>query len=165
LEAARQRKRTLSNEGPDLQKLVEESNRKKTLLVLISKASGNQQQVANQDRAMTMLQSQRIEPDILDGADPNHKDRRNELFGIIGMRGNYSQFFVVENGKTSFLGDFDVIEGVNESGSLKTTILGDTSAVETTSRSVPLLQPENNSIDTGIIEITLLALISKMAGD
>jgi hypothetical protein len=50
--------------------------------------------------------------------------RRNELFRMSGIRGNYPQFFLVEkDGSVSFLGDWNRIEGVNDSSGLPEEIL------------------------------------------
>jgi hypothetical protein len=99
---------------------------KKKLLVLISNSSGQRQQVANQDRALTVLKAQDIDPELVDGSDPSQRDRRNELFGISGNRGKYPQFFLVEGsgGTTSFLGLFEDIEAMNDSRTLTKQALG-----------------------------------------
>lgn len=42
--------------------------------------------------------------------------RRNELFGISGIRGNYPQFFFLhQDGTTTFLGGWERIEMLNDS--------------------------------------------------
>lgn len=101
----------------------------KNVLILISRMSGQRQQQANQDRALTLLRGQGIEPALVDGSDPTQKDRRNELFGISGIRGNYPQFFITEDdqdpaAKTTFLGTFDDIDIMNDSATLTKEALG-----------------------------------------
>jgi hypothetical protein len=92
------------------------SNGNITLLVLISSMSGMLAQSTNQKRATAMLEIYNLEPQYLDGADPVHKERRNELFGISGIRGNYPQFFLVdEKSGTTFLGDFATIQSMHDS--------------------------------------------------
>lgn len=45
--------------------------------------------------------------------------RRDELFKISNIRGNYPQFFLEdENGEISYVGDWEYVEGLNESSSL-----------------------------------------------
>lgn len=49
---------------------------------------------------------------------------RNELFAISGIRGNYPQFFFVHsNGATSYIGNYDKIEEINEASSLPDEVL------------------------------------------
>ena len=50
--------------------------------------------------------------------------RRNELFRMSGIRGNYPQFFLVEkDGSVSFLGDWNAIEEMNDASGLPLEIL------------------------------------------
>jgi hypothetical protein len=54
------------------------------------------QTAANQDRDLTLLRGKGMEPfELLDGADPANKERRNELFGISGIRGKADIRFLV----------------------------------------------------------------------
>ena len=96
----------------------------KKLLMLLSNQSGNRQQVADQDRAQTLFKVRKIDTQLLDGSDPTNKPRRDELFGISGIRANYPQFFLVGDTSTTFLGNFDVIESMNDVGTLTNDILG-----------------------------------------
>jgi hypothetical protein len=101
------------------------------LLVLISKSSGNIQQRTNQDRAAAMLKGKFQMDDVeqIDGSDPSQNDRRNRLFDVSGVRGNYPQFFLENsNGDIKFLGDYEWIDAANETGSLsKKHIFADSS--------------------------------------
>lgn len=99
--------------------------KEKQFLLLMSKRSGNATQKANQDRVLTMLESKRLPYVVLDGSDLNMKDRRNELFAISGIRGNYPQLFLLEGTMTTFVGDFDTVEGVNETGGLASLLVDD----------------------------------------
>ena len=99
------------------------SGRPKKLLMLISTMSGRQDQKAAQERALTILKGMKIERgselfEVLDGADPNHRTRRNELFAISGLRAKYPQFFLVDGDNTEFLADFEAFEYMHDSGSL-----------------------------------------------
>uniref|UniRef100_A0A7S2YFX2 Saccharopine dehydrogenase NADP binding domain-containing protein n=1 Tax=Entomoneis paludosa TaxID=265537 RepID=A0A7S2YFX2_9STRA len=87
----------------------------KHILVLVSLQSLEREVVANQQNAMLILDSNKVNYKTLDGADPENKDRRNELFGISGLRAKYPQFFKVdEDGKTTFWGNWDTFEMTNE---------------------------------------------------
>jgi hypothetical protein len=89
-------------------------------VLLVSKGSGNLQQRANQDRAETMLNG--LPHDILDGSNFALSAKRDDLFEISQVRGNYPQLFLVDNGVTNFVGGFDVIEFHNEGGTLKSLL-------------------------------------------
>jgi hypothetical protein len=89
----------------------------KTLIVVVSRSSGNRQQVADQERASIWWKAQGIEPELVDGV--AEKERRNELFGISDVRGDYPQFFLKNGDDDStieFLGLFDDVEAMNEMG-------------------------------------------------
>ena len=74
--------------------------------------------MANQEKALTVLAANDIPFETLDGADPENKDRRNQLFSL-GVRAQYPQFFIVEEDAiTSFWGNWDKFEYVNEEGKL-----------------------------------------------
>jgi hypothetical protein len=100
---------------------------KKTMLVLCSGQSLSRELVANQEKAFTILQACGIPFTTLDGAAPENKDRRNELFDMSGIRAKYPQFFILhedENGATTthsmttFWGNWDTFEYANEEGTL-----------------------------------------------
>merc|ERR1712032_1187732 len=56
--------------------------------------------------------------------DPNQKDRRNQLFDISKIRGNYPQFFFEDkDGSVSFVGDWEYVQGLNETSTLPKEIL------------------------------------------
>jgi hypothetical protein len=92
----------------------------KNILVLVSNGSvgGRGQQVARQEKAMTLLKAKGIDPEIVDGSDPEQRERRNELFEISQTRGKYPLFFILDDSKnpttTTYLGDFDDIEYMND---------------------------------------------------
>jgi hypothetical protein len=96
----------------------------KKMLMLLSNQSGSRQQVADQERARMLFKVRHIDTQLLDGSDPTNKPRRDELFGISGIRANYPQFFLVGESITTFLGNFDVIESMNDLGTLTNDILG-----------------------------------------
>jgi len=68
----------------------------------------------------------------VDGMKPEHRDSRNELFAISGIRGNYPQFFFVHsNGATSFIGNYDKIEEINEDSGLPRELLDQHPEIQT----------------------------------
>mmetsp|Transcript_7824 Transcript_7824/g.11571 ORF Transcript_7824/g.11571 Transcript_7824/m.11571 type:complete len:91 (-) Transcript_7824:621-893(-) len=48
-------------------------------------------QASNQSKTMTILDGKKVPFEKVDGMDPEQRDRRNELFNISGIRGNYPQ--------------------------------------------------------------------------
>lgn len=102
---------------------------KSHILMLVTNMGMNRTQVQNQQRATMMLNALNITYETVDGSDPSKKKIRNELFTISDTRGAYPQFFVVtDHGddselQISFLGDFETIEGINDSSSLPKEIL------------------------------------------
>ena len=103
------------------------------IVVLVSNSSGSLQQRTNQDRAMSILKGKVTENlQEIDGSNPANKERRNELFGVSGIRAQYPQFFLqrTEN-EVTFLGDFEWLDFLNETGGLnKAAIFGDSTEVE-----------------------------------
>jgi hypothetical protein len=96
----------------------------KKLIVLISNMSGNLAQAKNQKRALSIIENcnLHVQSEYIDGADVANKEQRNELFAISCIPGNYPQFFVSNGKKTTFLGDFEAFENMNDSGTLARTI-------------------------------------------
>eukprot|EP00565_Helicotheca_tamesis_P009020 CAMPEP_0185726440 /NCGR_PEP_ID=MMETSP1171-20130828/2422_1 /TAXON_ID=374046 /ORGANISM="Helicotheca tamensis, Strain CCMP826" /LENGTH=82 /DNA_ID=CAMNT_0028394801 /DNA_START=199 /DNA_END=444 /DNA_ORIENTATION=+ len=67
---------------------------------------------------MTILNAKKVPYEKVDGMDPEQRERRNELFGISGVRGNYPQFFFEsKDGKTEFFGNYEKFEAVSETSS------------------------------------------------
>jgi hypothetical protein len=103
---------------------------KSHILMLITNMGMNRTQVQNQQRATMMLNALGLTYETVDGSDPDNKEIRNELFRISDTRGSYPQFFVMTEGgdnatapQISFLGDFEIIEGINDSSGLPLEIL------------------------------------------
>lgn len=68
----------------------------------------------------------------VDGMDSELKEIRNELFQISNMRGNYPQFFLAfPDGSTTFLGNWEKIEAINDSSDLPKDILENNPDIET----------------------------------
>jgi hypothetical protein len=88
------------------------------LLALVTKTSGSRKQITRSELGLSILGKAGIEPVVIDGYDPSKKVRRNDLFEISDIRGNYPQFFFVDGEKTSFLGGLDKMQSMKESGTL-----------------------------------------------
>ena len=73
-----------------------------------------------QNRVLAMLRAKGIEPEIVDGTDPINANLRDKYFGISGNWGNYPQFFAVDgtNGNADFVGEYETIASLNDSGNL-----------------------------------------------
>ena len=98
----------------------------KSLVMLISSMSGNMTTSTNQALATSMLKEMDVAPEIIDGAVPENKDLRNQLFGISGLRGTYPQFFLrqPDGGTFKFFGDFDTLVHYNDTNTLAQQIGG-----------------------------------------
>jgi hypothetical protein len=78
------------------------------------------EQMPKQKRIMTIFQGLNVVPELVDGANPEQKDRRNDLFRLSGHRVyEYPQFFVMDDrGNTRYFGDYETIELLNDCGTL-----------------------------------------------
>lgn len=138
----------------------------KKLVVLISSYSPNIQQKTNQDRAITIIKGLQIGQDqleIIDGAIPVNKEKRNDLFALSGIRAKYPQFFLVEfSNQITFLADWNGFEAMNEMGSLKEFLNltgGVEPAVESIARSSiePTVEsPTKDRVPTGNKKVVVL---------
>lgn len=100
------------------------STDRKVLVVLVSNGVSDLTQASNQRKVRNILKAKNTPHVEVDGMSPEHRESRNELFAISGIRGNYPQFFFVHsNGATSYIGNFEKIEEINEGSSLPKEIL------------------------------------------
>ncbi|KAG7351515.1 hypothetical protein IV203_010875 [Nitzschia inconspicua] len=98
----------------------------KRLIMLVTLYSGNREIMPKQKRAISMLETCRIPPKIVDGSDPANKQVRNELFEIAETRGVYPLFFIEERDEANvratpnvtFLGTFETIEKLKDEETL-----------------------------------------------
>ena len=97
---------------------TEETNK---LLVLVSNLALKREVTSNQQMAYTILEAARIPYEVIDGSDTANLSRRNELFQLSGLRGQYPQFFQVKGGTngTTFVGDWEYFQMANECGTLR----------------------------------------------
>jgi hypothetical protein len=61
--------------------------------------------------------------------------RRNKLFAISGVRGEYPQFFLIEKeGETHYIGDWEVVESINDNSGLPKSVVENTDGAITWDR-------------------------------
>ena len=102
------------------------------ILVLVSTTSGSRRQLSCQERSISMLEALEIPFETLNCALPEHRQRRDELFDISGVRGDFPQFFLFkggdddDGGAPEFLGQFDDMETCNEKSNLPADALKET---------------------------------------
>jgi len=110
------------------------------LICLLSNGVADRAQAHRQLHALNMLRARETPHQVVDGMDPAQRRRRDELFRISGIRGNYPQFFVerqVDNGyggsksRLEFWGSYDRMEQLNEVDSLPPDVLLANPQVET----------------------------------
>lgn len=117
-----------SNSNQGISKVEVNASPKGHILMMITNMGMNRTQVQNQQRAAMLMNALHIPYETIDGSDPANKDSRNALFKLSDMRGMYPQFFVVSEGDngdphTTFLGDWETVEGINDSSSLPDELL------------------------------------------
>ena len=102
------------------------------LIVLASQGCHDRTQSTNQSKALDWFASRSVPHIVVDGMDPNQREKRNELFEISGVRGNYPQFFFEsKDGTITFLGNFEKLESLNETSGLPQDILSQHPELET----------------------------------
>lgn len=115
----------------------------KRLICLISNGVADRVQAHRQLHALNILNVRQTPYEVVDGMDPAQRQRRDELFRISDIRGNYPQFFVerqVDNGyggtktKVEFWGSYERMEQLNEVDSLPPDVLLANPDVETWER-------------------------------
>lgn len=115
----------------------------KRLICLISNGVADRVQAHRQLFALNILNVRQTPYEVVDGMDPDQRQRRDELFRISDIRGNYPQFFVerqVDNGyggkktKMEFWGSYERMEQLNEVDSLPPDVLLANPDVETWER-------------------------------
>ncbi|KAL7566399.1 hypothetical protein ACA910_011137 [Epithemia clementina (nom. ined.)] len=110
-----------NNEAPDsfgVDMAVEDDDREKYVLVLISSKSSDPNVLENQKKALDELDANQIPFQVLDGSEPRNKAKCNKLFTLSGCRSFYPQFFqvvVVEKSSGSSTIDGDAASNINNS--------------------------------------------------
>ena len=97
---------------------------KKTMIVLCTNKPATREQASHQDLAMSICKSRGILPYIILGTDPAKLEIRNLLFSLSGIK-HYPQFFLRHPVDQSyeFLGDFQTIQAMNDSGTFTSEML------------------------------------------
>jgi hypothetical protein len=80
------------------------------LTVLISNGVADYKQAAAQKSTLQHLDDFRLPYQTIDGMDTSQHVKRNELFGISGIRGNYPQLFGWENDQYTYLGGYSWLQ-------------------------------------------------------
>ena len=113
----------------------------KRLVILISKGVSDRAQKTNQQRALSILAARKTPYEEVDGMDPTQKERREMLFGVSKIRGNYPQFFLARstgrgsiNETTTYLGNYDWIHELNDTVDLPQDVLAANPDLETWDR-------------------------------
>ena len=123
------------------------NNRK--LLLLISGMPKDLATSTNQQRLQTIVDALGLPPkeiEKVDGANMSHKERRNQLFDISGMRAQYPQLFLIDGEETKFVGDFEAVIYYNDTEQLK-DVLGVTTKTTTTTIVEPVAVPTHPAKD------------------
>jgi len=96
------------------------------LTVLISNGVHDYYQASNQRSTLSLLGDFSIPHDVIDGMDPSQKEKRDVLFELSGIRGNYPQLFLTsQSGKEHrFLGGYDWLLDIDVND-LKNIVISD----------------------------------------
>jgi len=101
------------------------SNRRALMIVLISRGVCFRDQAFNQERALYLLKSKKIQCELIDGMNQEHAERREELFHISGIRGHYPQIFISSQGALTYIGNQETLQQLNDDGKLCPELLND----------------------------------------
>ena len=136
-----------------------EMTSKKKITVLISSGNFNLTQAANQKLALQLLNDLSVSYVTIDGMDADLKEKRDALFEISGIRGNYPQLFLTTSNHgarktmtaTTFLGDYAWLESNSAIlvDMMNTSSLQNHGSAELDTR-LSGLSSEAESFDTGI---------------
>ncbi|KAL7548190.1 hypothetical protein ACHAWF_015440 [Thalassiosira exigua] len=111
-----ERRKSRSGDKPNETCTHDRAAPKRTLTALVSNGVHDYAQAADQKAALDLLNDLCIPYSVVDGMDPSQKDRRDELFAISGIRGNYPQFFSSTDGgdEDRYLGNYDWLNGLGD---------------------------------------------------
>ena len=102
------------------------------ILLISSYGSGGGGQQAKCTKLRDTISALKIRFVDVDGADGSNKDKRNELFGISGIRGGYPQTFIQTSaGVVKFVGDYEKMMDLVESNDIPEDILKQNPGIET----------------------------------
>ena len=102
---------SVTSKGNALLPAVGQTKKTESMIVLISNGVADYNQKAHQNGALQLLADLKIPHKIVDGMDPNQIEKRNELFHISGVRGNYPQIFACDGSEgVHYLGGYNWLE-------------------------------------------------------
>lgn len=132
-----------STPAPTMHGVVDDAASRTRLVVLVSSHSINRQVSVRQDLVETALSAAGVEFESLDGALEHHKELRNELFLVSGLRGEYPQFFLVniDHGGTTFWGGWEQFQHANDDGKLN-DIFGQSASIPQTPGTPSVFGPQ-----------------------
>jgi len=78
-------------------------------IVLVTSSSFSAEQKNNIHSLNALFDAKKIKREEIDGALEENVEKRNQLFGISGVRGTYPQVFLEEDDEITFVGLFDQI--------------------------------------------------------
>mmetsp|Transcript_51008 Transcript_51008/g.74611 ORF Transcript_51008/g.74611 Transcript_51008/m.74611 type:complete len:216 (-) Transcript_51008:36-683(-) len=102
-----------------------------TVILLTSSYCSDQVAEGNQRRLRTLLDHRNIEYQEVDGAAPENKTMRDQLFEISQSHGVYPQTFMIHDGDIFFIGLWDQIEQLNECNDLPEEFIASNPDVQT----------------------------------
>ena len=103
------------------------------VLMLWSSTAADAIQQQNQTRLENLLITKKVSFKKIDGSDAELKEKRDECFGISGVRGNYPQCFLenTSDGKIEFVGLWDAIEGMVECNDIPADVIANNPDIKT----------------------------------
>ena len=118
----------------------------KSFVVLFSSFGSNLQQKTNQERLRTILSSNGIVPVEVDASKPENKELRNDLFEVSGIRGQFPQIFIEDDDfNYTYIGGFDDIEVLNDSGTLLSVLRDDNDGTENVDANAAVASKNGNT--------------------
>lgn len=80
--------------------------------------------MSQQNQSLNLLNARRVLYETIDGADPMQTQLRNKLFQISGIRGQYPQWFLVDDDENvSYVGDWETVSEINDNDEIPPEIL------------------------------------------
>ena len=110
------------------------SSSSSSVILLYTSMPANSVVGGNQRFVRQAFLGRNIKLQEIDGMCPESKETRDELFGVSNLRGKYPQVFVKVRGETTFVGDFEKINELNDCETLPPEILQAHPHIETFSK-------------------------------
>ena len=115
----------------------DEQNKAESVIVLLSTfATGSKSQIINSERALNLFQIKNVPCTTIDGADPDKKGKRDMLFAVSKVKGNYPQIFSKTYGGTyEYLGGLGELQDLIDSDDIPYELLQSNPEIKTFERS------------------------------